>query len=136
MCKIAFYAAHRSRAQRFDARRFESIEYRASVDIDWCDARMERSVMVAQAKRRRVRGAARFGNQQRLKRGARRWDTRRLAGSRRHVGSEHDLDLSIVRNGAGCSGERSAEEVDLLGHSRPQLALPTTLSGRSSPNTR
>ena len=83
MRKIVSDAAHRARAERLDAGRFERVEHRARVDIDRRDPGVKRRVMIAQPKRRRIRRAARFGDQPRLERRPGRRHARRLARCRR-----------------------------------------------------
>ena len=92
--------------------------------------------MVAQAKRGRIRCAARFGDQLRLERRPGRRHARGLAGRGREIGGEDDLDLGIAGDRARGAGEGAAEQVDALGHGGLSRPSPTTLSGRSSPNTR
>ena len=63
MIEIVAHPAHRPRAERLDPRGFERIEYAARIGVRRSNPGMELGIMVAEAKRERIRGAARFGDQ-------------------------------------------------------------------------
>ena len=158
MREIVADAAHRARAERLDPRGLQRVEHRPRVDIDRRDPGVKRGVMVAQPKRGRIRRPARFGDQLGFERRPRRSDARRLSRCRRscrkrkrprlrhpwrwparagerpekvypfgHAGACEQSEVNLVFEQLVASSRRSAIRAQ---------ALPTTLSGRSSPNTR
>ena len=90
--------------------------------------------MMAQAQRKPVGKAARFGDLFRRQRATGHWHLDILANLRRGIGGEGQLDLGLMRNRTRGAGEDRLEgfEGSLVGH----YPLPTTLSGKSLPNTR
>jgi hypothetical protein len=132
--EIAAYPRHGARAERFDPRALECIEHRARFVLVGRASEMKRGIGMSQPKRHRIGRPARLRDQAWFKRWPRRLHPRHLADrARRTVLSECDLRLSVLRDGTSGPGQHAAKSVKGVGGGH---ALPTTLSGRSLPNTR
>ena len=94
---------------------------------------MDSLVVVAEPERQRIGRAASLGDQPRLQRRTGRNHPRRLAARRRRIGREHHFDFGVAGDRPRRARQGAAEQVEPLGH---QPEVPTTLSGRSLPNTR
>jgi hypothetical protein len=100
---------------------------------------VEGGIVMAQLQRRGVREAARLGDLALRQRPARHRRLDRLAGRARRLGGQPELDLAVPRDRPRRPGENLAEDIErvvAIGHAAAAQALPTTLSGRSLPNTR
>ena len=141
LVEIGAHPRHRPRAERLDPRLLDGVEHRARDLVGGGVARVQRgswwrSLSAAPSAKPRASATSRSGK---ARPGI--GTLMLLARAGRGVGGEAQLDLGLARDRPRRAGQDEAEAFEgvvRLGHGRdrPGQLFPTTLSGRSLPNTR